>query len=657
LQIPDFSIACISDGSGDWALALPTREDSNVAAGLGNASLLRINEWMANPTGGDDWFELYNPNPQPVALDGLALTDNPSIRDKTPFPPLSFIPAAGFVEMKADGNPGAGANHVDFGLNGGGGFIGLYRAIGTQVDGISYGLQMADVSQGRFMDGAANLIGFADTPSPGAPNYLPLDDLVINELLSHTDPPLEDAVEIYNPGPVSVDISGWYLSDSATELKKYLIPSGTVVAPGGYVVLYEYQFVSNGQPGVLEPFSFSSAYGGEVYLSQTDSSTNLTGYRAAAEFGASANGVSFGRFSTSIGEEFVAMSSRTFGADSPGSLTAFRQGTGMENAYPLVGPVVFSELLYHPIDSYGGNTNAGEFVELRNTGSSPAPLYDPSYTTNTWRLAGGVDFTFPMGVTIPATGSVVVVGFNPATDTAQAGWFRSTYDVPSGISLFGPWSGTLANEGEEVSLYRPDTPQLAPSPDAGYVPQLLVERVVYDDIAPWPTNGIAIGASLQRYEPYGFGNEPVYWFAAVPSAGRDNLADTDGDGMPDYWELENGLSPSDNTGTNGASGNLDGDAMSNLQEWKAGTDANDSLDYFRILSFSVTPDAVDVLFMAAPGRRYSLLTREKLTSGSWEPLVVAPLVANKGLVELSTPRSTNEPVRYYGLEATPELLP
>jgi hypothetical protein len=507
------------------------------------------------------------------------------------------------------------------------------------------------------MDGSTNIIRFADTPSPGAPNYLPLNDIVINELLSHTDPPLEDAVEIYNSGSMPVDLGGWYLSDSTTKLKKFLIPSGTVAAAGGYAVLYEYQFGTNGQPGVLEPFNFNSAHGSEVYLSQTDGSSNLTGYRASAKFEASANGISFGRFSTSVGEEFVAMSVRTFGNDSPGSLAEFRLGTGAGNAYPQVGPVVISELMYHSINSYGGNMNAGEFIELFNTGSSPVALYDPSYPTNTWRIAGGVDFTFPTGVTVPATGTVVAVGFNPATDTAQASWFRETYHVSSEVSLVGPWTGSLANEGEAISLYRPDTPQFPPHPDAGYVPQILVERVVFDNLAPWPTNGIGMGASLQRYEPDGFGNDPMHWFAAAPSVGRDNLLDTDHDGMPDYWELENGLNPEDNTGVNGASGNRDGDSMSNLQEWNAGTAANDAQDTFQILSFTLTADDVDVLFMAAPGRRYSLLTRETLTSGSWMPLVVAPVKANKVLVELSAPRSTNETVRYYGLEATPKLLP
>ena len=53
----------------------------------------------------------------------------------------------------------------------------------------------------------------------------------------------------------------------------------------------------------------------------------------------------------------------------------------------------------------------------------------------------------------------------------------------------------------------------------------------------------------------------------------DPALDADGDGMPNGWESDNGLSPIDATGDNGATGDPDGDTLDNLTEYNGGVDS------------------------------------------------------------------------------------
>ena len=57
----------------------------------------------------------------------------------------------------------------------------------------------------------------------------------------------EDWFELYNPSAAVVDLSGWYLSDKATNLTKWLIPSGTIAANGFKMVYCSGRNTVNGQ--------------------------------------------------------------------------------------------------------------------------------------------------------------------------------------------------------------------------------------------------------------------------------------------------------------------------------------------------------------------------------------------------------------------------
>ena len=173
VQAADRAIGRI-DSQGAWALTVPTPGAPNQAASLGNPGGLRLNEWMANPASGGDWFELYNPDPLPVALAGLVLTDDPTKTDQPALAPLSFMGTglAGYQKFIADGTPDQGANHVAFKLASAGERIELHAADGALIDRVIFGPQSAGLSEGRFPDGSANVVVFTNAATPGAPNAM-----------------------------------------------------------------------------------------------------------------------------------------------------------------------------------------------------------------------------------------------------------------------------------------------------------------------------------------------------------------------------------------------------------------------------------------------------------------------------------------------------
>jgi hypothetical protein len=340
--------------------------------------------------------------------------------------------------------------------------------------------------------------------SPGAPGIertIPL--VVINEVLTHSDPPPPtDTIELLNLSGTPADIGGWFLTDDFREPKKYRILNGTMVSANGFITFNEGHFNAG-------PNSFSlSSLGEEVWLFSGDANTNLTGYAHGFDFGAAENGRTFGRYVISTGTaQYPPLRSPTLGA---------------ANSGPLVGPIVITEINYHPPDFQPAlrviDNDLDEYIELHNMGDESVPLYDPVRPANTWRLRDAVDFDFPTGVSIPGGGFILVVGFNPA-DTQMLANFRSRNLIPMSTPVYGPFQGKLDNSGEAIELERPDVPEPDGPPNFGLVPYLLVERIRYSDEAPWPAAADGLGPTLQRLHVSAYGNDPTNWVAAGRTGG------------------------------------------------------------------------------------------------------------------------------------------
>jgi hypothetical protein len=552
----------------------------------------------------------------------------------------------GYARFVADNDTAQGPNHVAFSLDGTlGEAVGLFPpGTGPEVDAMTFGPQSTDVSQGRFPDGSGN-VAFFTQPSPGEANWLMLTNVVINEVLTHTDLPLEDAIELRNTTAAPVDISGWYLSDDDVNLFKYRIPNGTILPAHGYQVFYEYQI--NSEPGYGRSFSFSSAKGDDAWLTAADALGASTGYRHSVKFGPQFNGVSFGRYETSVGAEFVAMSGLSFGtavtAQSPvDQISVFRTGTGAANPYPRVGPVVISEIMYHP-PPIGTNDNVqDEYVELHNITGAAVPLYAPLYPTNSWKLRDAVDFVFNTSHTIPANGYLVVVSFNPATNAAAWTAFRAKYGT-NGV-LVGPYTGKLGNSGESVELVAPDNPQTTVA-DFGLVPYVMIDKVVYSPLAPWPVGADGTGLALQRLSFTSYGNDPSNWAAAAPSVGGSGVLDTDNDGIPDDWEEAHGM----NKLVNDAALDPDLDGFTNLQEYIAGTDPRFASSRLRLESVAAVAGGIEIRFQAVAGRTYSVLYCDALGAGGWQKLADVPAQAASQFISVSDSAPLTQGQRYYRL--------
>jgi hypothetical protein len=119
------------------------------------------------------------------------------------------------------------------------------------------------------------------------------------------------------------------------------------------------------------------------------------------------------------------------------------------------------------------------------------------------------------------------------------------------------------------------------------------------------------------------------------------LADSDGDQIPDWWETQWGIGPTNML----ASRDDDGDGHDNLSEYIADTLPTNSYSYHHISQMNAGGTS-SITFPSSTGRLYSLITTTNLIAGEWS--VIASNIT--GTLSMTTLTDTGaSPARAYGI--------
>lgn len=132
------------------------------------------------------------------------------------------------------------------------------------------------------------------------------------------------------------------------------------------------------------------------------------------------------------------------------------------------------------------------------------------------------------------------------------------------------------------------------------------------------------------------------------------LADTDGDGMPDTWESQHGFNSTDALD---AALDADNDGASNLEEYEAGTDPNDSTSHLRIENISadfISTASVRLSWLARTNKTYTVLYRDTLVPGLWNRLTDVQASPSNRVVQVTDQPPPTAARRFYRL-ATPRI--
>lgn len=151
-------------------------------------------------------------------------------------------------------------------------------------------------------------------PAPAAEAVVVINELMaLNQtIVTDENGEHEDWIEFYNTGTEAVDLGGWFVTDNPDNLDKWDFPAGTVLQPGGYLILWADEDSSQGP--LHANFKLSGA--GEVVMLLNAAGALVD----EVTFGAQDVDLSLSRIPNGTGD-FV-IKNPTFGYNNEGALGA-----------------------------------------------------------------------------------------------------------------------------------------------------------------------------------------------------------------------------------------------------------------------------------------------------------------------------------------------
>ena len=216
----------------------------------------------------DEFIELYNTGSRRISLAGWRLGDAGPLSDYFRFPPGAVIEPGSYIVLFGGGNPSGFTipvytddGTIGDGLADSGESIHLINKRGNEVASLFHSTWPDTQSLVRMLPDSSAFVPhktISPTEAPFSPGHAPRTrpaltySLIISEVLADPpeglagdanrdslgDPYEDEFIELYNAGPVPISLAGWRLGDAGSLSKYFRFPSGTIVEPRSYVVLF-----------------------------------------------------------------------------------------------------------------------------------------------------------------------------------------------------------------------------------------------------------------------------------------------------------------------------------------------------------------------------------------------------------------------------------